>query len=577
MTEQLITALVVGAGPTGLTMANELTRHGVAVRIIDREPAPLRTSRALVVQPRTLEIFDDMGVIDEALAAGNPATSLTIAFKKKKVQLDLAGVLTGPQNHTAYPALRTLSQHDTERILSESLTTRGVPIDRGRALIDLSQDGDTVQASLRGDDGSIETVQCRWVIGCDGAHSAVRKAAGIAFTGSTYHDEFIMADAKLDWDLPHGGLYGFPTSAGIFAAFSMPGENRYRIFGNVAPGVPPRQEGPGAEYCEPTREEFQAMLDKRVPFPARVVEDYWVTRYRVHSRVVPIYRQDRVFLVGDAAHVHSPAGAQGMNTGIQDAYNLAWKLALVERGICDPALLDSYEAERHPVGIQLLKTTDRLFSALLGRNPISTIARGWLGPTVATRVLTRRAVRRWFVGTLAQLRLHYPDSPLNAQDGPRQSGKVTWADAPAPGDRAREADMFSGGKPGRLYETFRGTHHTVLLFTGFDEQARPAVELCRIAEQVEHAYPGLVRARVISAERFVDHPLALADPDRSAHAQYGVKSQCVFVIRPDAHIGYRGRPIGVDRLLADLAARLPGASALPAGGSANRGGAVGRR
>jgi 2-polyprenyl-6-methoxyphenol hydroxylase-like FAD-dependent oxidoreductase len=550
MNEQLTPVLVVGAGPTGLTMANELVRHGVAVRIVDREPEALVTSRALVVMPRSLEIFEDLGVIDEAIAAGNPAKALTITFAGKKVRMDIEGLLTGPQNYSAYPALRTLSQHDTERILTDALANRGVEIERGRALTDLTQDGELVTASLRSEDGSIETVRCRWVIGCDGAHSAVRKAAGIPFAGSTYRDEFIMADAQLDWELPHGELYAFPSPAGIFAAFSMPGENRYRIFGNVAPGP----KGPSAEYSEPTHEEFQAMLDARVPFGANVVKEYWVTRYRVHSRVAPRYRDGRIFLVGDAAHVHSPAGAQGMNTGIQDAYNVAWKLALVERRIAEESLLDTYEAERHPVGVQLLKTTDRLFSVIAGQNALSRIARGRIAPQLATLVLTRPSVRRWFVGTLAQLRLRYPNSALNAEDGSR------WRDAPAPGDRAREAEVLVAGKPGRLYDVFRGTHHTVLLFTGLDDRARPAVELCRIAERIERSYSGLVRSRVITTERFADHPAALGDPARSAHRQYGITTASAYVIRPDGHVGYRGRPVDSDRLISDLALRLPGAS-----------------
>ncbi len=200
-----------------------------------------------------------------------------------------------------------------------------------------------------------------------------------------------------------------------------------------------------------------------------------MTRYRVHSRSVPRYRDGRIFLVGDAAHVHSPAGAQGMNTGIQDAYNLAWKLALVERGIADDSLLDTYQAERHPIGVQLLKTTDRLFAVFGGQNPLARLARGRVAPLLARVVLTRPWVLRRFVGLLAQLRLHYPDSPLNAEDG------SDWRDAPAPGDRAREADVFMDGRLGRLHEVFRGTHHTVLLFTGLDDAARPAVELCRIA------------------------------------------------------------------------------------------------
>ena len=265
MNESVLPVLVVGAGPTGLMVANQLARHGVRPRIIDRASAPATTSRALVVQPRTLEIFDDIGVIDQAITAGNPATDLTITFAKKTVVLDIADQLSGPQNHTGYPALRTLSQHDTERILTELLSSHGVEVDRGRALTDLTQDAEAVTVSLRGDDGSTETVRCRWVIGCDGAHSAVRKATGIPFAGSTYRDEFIMADAELDWKLPHGGLYGFPSPAGIFAAFSMPGENRYRIFGNFPTGP----EGPTAEYSEPSHEEFQAMVDERVPFPPR--------------------------------------------------------------------------------------------------------------------------------------------------------------------------------------------------------------------------------------------------------------------------------------------------------------------
>jgi 2-polyprenyl-6-methoxyphenol hydroxylase-like FAD-dependent oxidoreductase len=550
MNEPVLPVLVVGAGPTGLMVANELARHGVPPRIIDRGPAQSTTSRALVVQPRTLEIFDDIGVIDQAIAAGNPALSLTITFAKSSVELDVADQLTGPQNYTAYPALRTLSQHDTERILTELLSRQGLEIERGRALTDLTQDGEAVTVSLRGEDGSIDTVRCRWVIGCDGAHSAVRKAAGIPFTGSTYRDEFIMADAELDWELPHGGLFGFPSPAGIFAAFSMPGENRYRIFGNFPPGP----EGPSAEYSEPSHEEFQAMVDERVPFPATVVKEYWVTRYRVHSRSVPRYRDGRIFLVGDAAHVHSPAGAQGMNTGIQDAYNLAWKLALVERGIADDSLLDTYQAERHPIGVQLLKTTDRLFAALGGQNPLARLARGRVAPLLARVVLTRPWALRGFVGLLAQLRLHYPDSPLNAGDG------SDWRDAPAPGDRAREADVFMDGRLGRLHEVFRGTHHTVLLFTGLDDAARPAVELCRIAGQIEQIYPGMVRARVVTAERFADHSAALGDPTRSAHRQYGIATACAFVVRPDKYIGYRGRPVDVDRLMADLARRLPAAS-----------------
>lgn len=545
--------LVVGAGPSGLTVANELVRHGVAVRVIDRAPAPATTSRALVVQPRCLEIFEDMGVIDDVLTVGREVPSLNIMFGGgKSVRIELHDLLTDPTNYTVYQTVYSISQDDTERILTKKLAERGVHIERGLAMTDLSADESGVIVSVRAGDGATESIRCNWLIGCDGAHSTVRRATGIPFEGATYADEFIMADAELDWELPDGDIYAFPNRVGFVGAFAMPGEHRFRIFGNVSVGP----EGPSAEYSEPTHEEFQAMMDERLPFPAKVVKEYWVSRYRLHRRIVPRYRDGRVFLVGDAAHVHSPAGAQGMNTGIQDAYNLAWKLALVVYGLAEEPMLDSYHAERHPIGERLLKTTDRFFTAISGHNPAAKFIRTHVAPQVIPRVFTRHSFRRWFIGMLAQLRTTYPGSPLNHEDG---SG---WKHAPAPGDRARQADMLIDGKPGHLHDLLHGTRHTVLLFTGVDEKAQPMVELCRIADRIERAYPSLVIARVISTERFADHPAVVGDPDRSAHGRYGIERAAAFVIRPDLHIGYRGTPIDADVLLADLASRLPGAPAV---------------
>jgi 2-polyprenyl-6-methoxyphenol hydroxylase-like FAD-dependent oxidoreductase len=544
--------LVVGAGPTGLTMANELARHGVAVRIIDRAPAAATTSRALVVQPRCLEIFEDMGVVTDALAAGSPARGFKVLFGNGKgARLEFADLLTGPRNDTRYQSLYTLSQDDTERILTKALAERGVEIERGLAATDLRMDGAGVTVTVRRDGiATTETIRCAWLVGCDGAHSTVRQAAGIPFEGSTYADEFIMADAELAWDLADGDLYAFPNRAGIFAAFAMPGEHRFRIFGNVA-------AGPSAEYSEPTPEQFQAMMDERLPLPAKVTKAHWVSRYRLHRRSVPRYRDGRIFLVGDAAHVHSPAGAQGMNTGIQDAYNLAWKLALVVRGLAGESVVDSYHAERHPIGVRLLRTTDRLFTAISGHGRVATFFRTRLAPQVVSRVLTRPAIRTWFVGMLSQIRTSYPGSPLSREDG---SG---WGGAPAPGDRARQAAVLVDGQPAHLHDVLGGTRHTVLLFTGLDSESRPAVELGPLAERIEAAYPNLVSARVISAERDAGHPLAVGDPHRAAHRAYGVTRACAFVIRPDLHVGYRGHPVSAEAVLADLAFRLPGAPEMP--------------
>ena len=533
------TVLVVGAGPSGLTMADELARHGVAVRIIDRSPAPATTSRALVVQPRVMEIFEDMGVVDDVLAAGRWAPSLNIMFRAgRSVRLELADLLSDPSNYTRYQSLFNLSQDDTERVLAAKLAERGIQIERGLEVVDLATDADAVTVSVRNAEGTTESIRCAWLVGCDGAHSTVRQAAGIPFDGATYPDEFIMADAELDWELPDGDLYVFPGRAGFVAVFGMPGEHRFRIFGNVIVG----EEGPSPEYSEPSHEEFQAMLDERLPLPAKVVKEHWVSRYRLHRRNVPRYREGRIFLVGDAAHVHSPAGAQGMNTGIQDAYNLAWKLALVIRGIAAQPMLDSYHAERHPIGERLLTTTDRFFAAISGQHRAARFVRGHLAPQIVSRIMARRSFRMWAVGTLAQIRTSYPHSPLNHEEG------ADWQQAPAPGDRAREVDVLVDGTRKRLHTLMHGTHHTVLLFTGTD--SRSTAELDRIASRVEQAYPDLVRAYVIST--------ADNDPDGAAHERYGIQRAAAFVVRPDLHIGFRSTPINPDSLLADLAERLPG-------------------
>jgi 2-polyprenyl-6-methoxyphenol hydroxylase-like FAD-dependent oxidoreductase len=524
MTDIDVAVLVVGAGPTGLLAAGELARHGVDVRIVDRLEAPATTSRAIVTWPRTLELYDDIGVIELVLTTGAAVNAFNVIYSRDNhSRIDFSDILADDgAEQTEYPLAYNVSQHDTERLLTDRLSSVGVKIERGLTLTGLVQENDGVTATLDRVGGGTEQIRARWVLGCDGSHSAVRAAAGIPFQGTTYHEEFIMADAELDWDLPDGELYAFFGKAGIFAAFAMPGQHHFRIFGNVEPGP----DGPSAEYSEPTDAEFQAMISARVPYPTRIAKKHWVSRYRLHRKSVPQYRAGRVFLIGDAAHVHSPAGAQGMNTGLQDAYNLIWKLALVERGVTTGAaaerLLDSYQADRHPVGARLLKTSDRMFGMMAGGKPVMRFVRGHVLPGAGRRILESRTVRHYLIGMMSELHVAYPDSPLNAEGG------GTWGDGPKPGDRAREAELAKG----RMYDIFRGTHHTVLLFTD-DGTA--------LAERIEATYPGLVVARVLGTE------------ERAARRQYGVQGEAAFVIRPDKYVGYRGAP---EDVLSDLAQRL---------------------
>ncbi|MGH3811501.1 MAG: FAD-dependent monooxygenase [Pseudonocardiaceae bacterium] len=542
MAPRRIPVLVVGAGPTGLTMAIELARRGVVVRVIEQLAEPPLTSRALVVQPRTLELFDDMGVIDAALAVGRPVDQFTQVLRGRRlVALDFRAQLASvPKLRTTYPRPLMLPQDQTEQVLTDHLSGLGVVIERGLTFEGLVQREDAVQAELCHRDGRQETVAARWLIGADGAHSRVRQAAGIPFPGATYAEEFIQADARLDWELPDGQLYVFPGPDGLLAVWTMPGPSRFRIIGNTSPG--PHSDA----AAEPSLAEMQALLDARLPLPARIVTTTWTARYRLHRRGVPRYRQGRVFLAGDAAHVHSPAGAQGMNTGIQDAYNLAWKLAAVEHGHADPTLLDSYHRERHPVGQALLRTTDRAFSLAASPAVLPRFIRGHLLPHLAPRVLTIPAIRRLAVGLVSQLRIAYPDSPLNAEYG------HGWRHGPRPGDRAREGDVIGAGVT-RIFEVRRGTHHTVLLFAaGSDPRG-----LLQHATHLEQRHPGLVLARVVCTEPpATSQPRLLHDPHSTLHRAYGADQPTSFVIRPDGHIASRIRPATATQLTADLDARL---------------------
>ncbi|MGH3800797.1 MAG: FAD-dependent monooxygenase [Pseudonocardiaceae bacterium] len=542
MASRQVPVLVVGAGPTGLTMAIELARRGVVVRLIEQLAQPPLTSRALVVQPRTLELFDDMGVIDAALAAGRPVEGFTQVLRGHPlVQLDFRAQLASvPKLNTTYPRPLMLPQDQTEQILTDHLSGLGVVIERGLTFEGLVQRQDAVEAELCHRDGRRESVAARWLIGADGAHSRVRQAAGIPFPGATYAEEFIQADARLDWELPDGQLYVFPGPEGLLAVWTMPGPSRFRIFGNISPGPH------SGDAAQPSLAEMQALLDARLPLPARIVTTTWTARYRLHRRGVPRYRQGRVFLAGDAAHVHSPAGAQGMNTGIQDAYNLAWKLAAVEHGHADPTLLDSYHSERHPVGQALLHTTDRAFRLAASPGVLPRFFRGHLLPHLAPRVLTIPVIRRLAVGLISQLRIAYPDSPLNAEYG------HGWRHGPRPGDRAREGDVIGAGVT-RIFEVLRGTHHTVLLFAaGCDPRG-----LLQHATHLEQRHPGLALARVICTEPpATNQPRLLHDPQSTLHHAYGADQPTSFVIRPDGHIASRIRPATATQLTADLDARL---------------------
>ena len=535
--------LVVGAGPTGLTMAAVLARYGLTPRVIERavEP-PADRSRAIVIQARTLELFDDLGIAREVMEASlvvEAANVFTPAGKRGSVRIRPEWI------DSEYGRFVALPQEETERILGALVARSGVAVERGVELVGLEEGSTTITAILQRADGVTERFEADYVLGCDGAHSAARELAGIPFPGSTYDDECLLGDVDLRWRLPEEQLSICPTAEGVLLAFPLPGEHRFRII-MIRPAAGEEQSRHLGE------DEFTAQLRRMVPAiggqPADpvVLRTRWLTRYRLHSRGVPAYRKGRVFVAGDAAHIHSPAGAQGMNTGIQDAYNLAWKLALVARGQMPPATLDTYHTERHRVGEYLLKSTDRMFAVLAGGGRLGLTMRRVM-PLLAVRVLGWPMLGRRIARFVSQTGIRYRNSALTTE---AHGAARLERHAPHAGDRAPDVELGAGR---RISDLLRGPHHTLLLFGG---RSTALIErFTQVAAEVNGRYGPLVSAVLLRLPG-AQPPLGDVDERGAAHERYGADPGAMYLIRPDGYIGFRGAETDAEILRSTLRARF---------------------
>ena len=352
--------LIVGAGPTGLTAASVLASHGVRACIIDKrlERSPL--SKALVVQARTLELLDLMGLADVFLQHGYPAPGLNVS--SGFWQFGLYRVCSAL--HTRFPYLLVLPQEKTEAILESHLRSQGVRVERGVELTNVAQqDGGLVIASLRREDGREECILARYVLGCDGAHSTVREKSGMPFQGTSYDITFFLGDVKINKDFIKSRITNFTSQNGFISILPFLGEY-VRVF-----AVDFTKQHPTASD-ELTLDELQDTVDLVIPGKFKLADPRWITRFHSPSRQVPSNRIGRVFFAGDSAHSHSPAGGQGMNTGMQDAVNIAWKLAMVLRAEAPEDLLNTVNAERLVIGAYVQHQTDRMLKSFLLRNTV---------------------------------------------------------------------------------------------------------------------------------------------------------------------------------------------------------------
>ncbi len=460
--------LIAGAGPVGLTMAAELARYGIPVRIIDRAPQPTQTSKALVLWSRTLELMDRMGCTPGFLQAGLRARGATLRGGGAILVHTGFGDVPSPYNFALM-----LPQRDTERLLAEHLQTFGVTVERRVELLGFHEGADGIEARLGHEDGREEILVTPWLIGCDGAHSTVRHGLGIGFGGSTQADDWVLADVRLEGDdMPPGDeIATYLHRDGPFVIFPIPG-GRARVIAAVGKADPARPE--------PTLASVQALAEQRTGCRFRLTDPVWLANFHINERKVSEYGRGRALLAGDAAHVHSPAGGQGMNTGMQDAINLAWKLALVVRGEAAPSLLQSYTPERSAVGDMVLRNATRMTDLATLANPAAQAARN-----LALRVFFGfHAAQNRMAVTMSEIEIAYAKSPLSVGRG---------AGARLPPDQYGGAPPGSGSMP---------------RFTLYTADASRGQALAR-------RFPALLEAE----------PRPPADP------------QTLLIVRPDGYVG----------------------------------------
>lgn len=501
--------LVVGAGPTGLMLADQLCRRGLRPLIIDKNPGPMRETRALGVQARTLEIYAHLGIVRRALELGKESTGANMWARGRRA----AWVPFGDSGRgiSPYPYILILGQDDNERLLNDVLKTQGVSVAWNTELVGLSQLADRVTAKIRQRDGSTRDLAAAWVAGCDGARSAVRAQCGIEFQGAPYEHVFYVADTEMTGPMVPDELNVYLWRRGFHLFFPMRGPRHWRVVGIVPPALRGRDDLTLDELMPSIRAEAGAGLTLQ--------GCSWFSTYRIHHRRAERFRDGRCFVLGDAAHIHSPVGAQGMNTGIQDAYNLAWKLALVVGGRASPALLDTYGEERLPVADRLLRTTDRFFTFVVSESKLNGFVRTHFLPKMLALAMRFQRIRKLAFRTISQIGIRYRRSRLSQplpglpESAPQAGDRFPWLTVRLSPDSPAE-DIF---------EKIDDTRFTLVLFG----QPAPAAGLPDLG--------GLLRCLAIPADSGNERELA--------HSC--IPSPTFYLVRPDGYIGLSGSRLDV--------------------------------
>lgn len=574
--------LIVGAGPTGLAAAMSLARAGIALRVIDRAPCPATTSRAIGIQARTLELLELHRVVEPFIEIGHRGRAAHLYSNGQTLlRLDFDPL------QTRYPYLLFVDQSQTESILAEHLRKFGVDIERGVELIGLQQDAAGVDTTLRLPDGRVQTQRVRYLVGADGAHSTVRHLLGGAFAGETLAQSFLLADLRVDWALPVDEFQLFASAEGLAGIFPLGGD-RYRLIADRPPvgaahqaavrigllhatssptvgaGAQPegrlvggrltqigdvedRERETDDDNAGPSLDECQQWVERRIHVPVRLSQLAWSSYYHIHSRMVERLRTGNVFLAGDAVHVHSPAGAQGMNTGIHEALNLGWKLAQVLNGGAPDHLLDTYHLERNPIERGVLRQTRFVTHLVEADHGVLRLVRDQLIPLIASLGPVRDAARR----AVSELAIQYRRSPLTLER-PLDGGVRAGERAPDALVHVMDGPLGQAPYVARLFDLYDPVNFTLLVMTSANDDEPCAGEeagaLGSFAAKIEALLRARVRTwRVSDTQQPCD---ASGESASSLAFSYGRTRPCFYLVRPDGYVAARGR------LLSDAPALL---------------------
>ena len=527
--------LIVGSGPTGLIMASRLTALGVPVRIIDRLAEPTTTSRAFTIHARTLELLGQMGLADTFLDQSIKTFSMDYHFPMKDdiPKLDFTAL------DSVFPFCLTINQADTEAILREHLASLGVNTEWNTSLDSFVDEGGLTATLHHADTGEIEVTQAEWLIGCDGFHSAVRRQMGISLAGDEYVGTMRMIDVGLTgFEASDTAIHYFVSKDHMLLINKLPGINYRVLISDNTEGVPPEQ----------ARAVFQAVVDQHFGGKVQLDEPVWSTNFRISKRQVSTYRRGNVFLAGDSAHVNSPAGGQGMNVAMQDAFNLSWKLAMVIKGEAHPTLLDTYETERAPVASQMLEGTNYIHSIIMAHGK---------GMQERIALMEGGDWNRRAVNQVAGISYTYRANSAENQAAEGNSPAL------AVGDRAPDRQV-SGQQ--RVYDLINSDGYTLFLFLGQAGDLERYKNLENLANQLAEQFKAKISSWIIVPQAFAAQletiPIHVVVDDQTIHQLYeALDAGKVYLLRPDCHIAHIETHIGGaedrDSLLSYLGGVLP--------------------